>query len=212
MNRDRKGGRVRSGKRRDYSLGVCIQGISALYCSAWRYLLGNVGYIIFVFALFVASILFSFAFPEFFTHFNEILRSIVDETEGLSASGLIVYIFVNNFQSSLYGLLFGVVLGVFPIGAAVLNGTLLGYVLRLSWGVSGVSEFWRLLPHGIFELPAVFISLGLGLRLGTFVLSKEKMAFLAHNLYLSLLVFLLIVVPLLVIAAVIEGVLIALAV
>ena len=184
-------------------------GILALYTQAWRYLAESKAYVFSILALFVLSILFSFSFPELFTQFDEILREIIDETEGLSAFGLIVYIFANNFQSSLSGMLFGIAFGLFPIGATILNGTLLGYVLHLSWGVSGISDFWRLLPHGIFELPAVFISLGLGIRLGSFVFAKKKMASLAYYLYNSLLVFVLIVVPLLIVAAVIEGTLIA---
>ena len=36
------------------------------------------------------------------------------------------------------------------------------------------SDLFRLLPHGIFELPAIFISLGLGLRFGMFIFQKEK--------------------------------------
>ncbi len=183
-------------------------GILALYTQAWHYLVETRVYIFSIVALFIASILFAFSFPELFTQFDEILREIIDETEGLSAFGLIAYIFSNNFQSSLSVMLFGIAFGLFPIGATILNGTLLGYVLHLSWGVSGISDFWRLLPHGIFELPAVFISFGLGIRLGSFVFAKKKMASLAYHLYNSLLAFVLIVLPLLIIAAIIEGTLI----
>ncbi len=182
--------------------------ILALYRQAWHYLAETRVYIFSIVALFILSILLGFAFPELFTQFDEILREILDETEGLSAYGLIAYIFANNFQSSLSGMLFGIALGIFPIATTVLNGTLLGYVLHLSWGVSGIGEFWRLLPHGIFELPAVFISLGFGIRLGSFVFAKKKLASLAYHLYNSLLVFVLIVIPLLIVAAVIEGTLI----
>lgn len=181
-----------------------------LYRQAWRYLVGSAQYIGAVLALFACSILVGFAFSDYFTYFDEVLRGIIHETEGLSAFELIVYIFANNFQSSLSGMLFGVVLGLFPVGATMLNGVLLGYVLHLSWSISGIQEFWRLLPHGVFELPAVFISLGLGIRLGMFVFEQRKLRALAHHLYHCLLVFILIVVPLLIIAAVIEGMLIAL--
>lgn len=183
--------------------------ISGLYRSAWKYVRESKVYVLAIIALFFLSMMMGFAFPSLFALFDDVLAGIVDETEGLSASGLIVYIFANNFQSSLYGMLFGVLIGLFPIGATVLNGTLIGYVLRLSWNLTGASEFWRLLPHGIFELPAVFIALGLGIRLGGWVFAKEKVKMLAHHLYHSLLVFVLIIVPLLVLAAVIEGLLIA---
>jgi len=39
----------------------------------------------------------------------------------------------------------------------------------------GFLSLWRLLPHGIFELPAVFISLGMGLKIGMFIFQKKKL-------------------------------------
>ena len=75
---------------------------------------------------------------------------------------------------------------------------------------AGFFEMWRLLPHGIFELPAVFISLGLGIRLGTTLFNRnvkniDKEIF--RRLRNSFKVFIFIVLPLLVVAAIIEGVL-----
>ena len=64
---------------------------------------------------------------------------------------------------------------------------------------------WRIFPHGIFELPAVFISLGLGLKLGTFIFQRNKLKAFAEFFWNSLRVFLFIVLPLLIIAAIIEG-------
>lgn len=183
--------------------------IGSLYCAAGEYLHSSIPYILAVIGVFFASILFGFLFPSLFAQFDEILRGIIDETAGLSTGGLIWYIFANNLQSTLYGMLFGVAFGIFPLAATVLNGVLIGYVLNLSYAYSGLSDFWRLLPHGIFELPAVFISLGLGIRLGTFIFYRNKLSALKYNLRNSLLVFLLVILPLLIIAAIIEGFLIA---
>jgi len=44
----------------------------------------------------------------------------------------------------------------------------------LSVGIEGYGILWRLVPHGIFELPAVFISLGLGIKLGTFIFREYR--------------------------------------
>ena len=57
-------------------------------------------------------------------------------------------------------------------------------------------------------MPAVFISLGLGLKLGMFIFSKKPGLELRKRFFESLNVFLFIVVPLLIIAAIIEGILI----
>jgi stage II sporulation protein M len=73
----------------------------------------------------------------------------------------------------------------------------------------GILVLWRLLPHGIFELPALFLSAGLGLRLGTFIFRKNKLKSLKNYLFESLRVFLFIIFPFLLIAAIIEGILIS---
>jgi len=90
-----------------------------------------------------------------------------------------------------------------------LNGYLLGFVAMLSAKSQGIFILWRILPHGIFELPAIFISLGIGLRLGTYAFQKKKVSF-KNWIFSSLRVFILIVLPLLIVAAIIEGALIAL--
>jgi len=64
---------------------------------------------------------------------------------------------------------------------------------------------WKLFPHGIFELPAVFISLALGMKLGTFIFQKKKMNSFKDYLWNSFRIFIFVVIPLLVIAAFIEG-------
>ena len=63
----------------------------------------------------------------------------------------------------------------------------------------------RLLPHGIFEIPALILSLGLGLKLGFFIFTKNKKKYLKDNLINSLRVFVYIILPLLIIAAIIEA-------
>ena len=130
---------------------------------------------------------------------------VLEKTKGMSKWELIWYIFLNNLKTSLFGMLFGFVLGIFSILIGIVNGYVLGFIASKTAESEGTFILWRLLPHGIFELPAVFISLGLGMKLGTFIFRKDK--FLAFNNYLkkSLLVFILIVIPLLIIAAIIEG-------
>jgi stage II sporulation protein M len=119
------------------------------------------------------------------------------------------FIFFNNLKSSFFGMSFGILFGIFPILVTIFNGYLLGFVSAFSVAGGGVLSLWKLLPHGIFELPAIFLSLGLGLRLGTLVFQKNKQKFLKENILRSLKIFLLIVIPLLIIAAIIEASLVA---
>ena len=97
------------------------------------------------------------------------------------------------------------IFGIFPFFIAIYNGYVLGYVLKLVVGKIGFLEIWKLFPHGIFELPAVFISLGLGIKLGASLFAKNSDKEFLRRLKNSARVFFFIVLPLLVIAAVIEG-------
>lgn len=178
----------------------------------------SVGYIKdsrnFIYSIIIIFLSFSFigffvpAPPMLEARILEFIEELLRKTGGLSQLELIKFIFFNNIQSSFIGMLFGIILGIFPVIATVANGYLLGFVAEKTAEAGGISILWRIFPHGIFELPALFISLGLGLKLGTFILKKNKLKTLAIYLLKSIKAFFYIVVPLLIIAAIIEGVLI----
>lgn len=138
----------------------------------------------------------------------EFIQELLRKTEGMSQPELVSFIFFNNLQSSFMGMLFGIILGIFPVLTTLSNGYLLGFVAEKTVEEEGILTLWRIFPHGIFELPALFISLGLGLKLGTFIFKKNKLKTLNTYLLKSIKVFFFIVIPLLIIAAVIEGALI----
>lgn len=172
------------------------------------YLKESMIYFWIIVGLFLFSALIGFMFPENFVFFDELLKELAEKTKGLGHGELTWFIFQNNILSSFMGLVLGIFLGVFPLMGTLINGLLLGYVYAKASAVAGWGVIWMLVPHGIFELPAVFISLGLGLKLGMFIFTKNKKKELIERLVKSLKVFLLIVLPLLIIAAIIEGILI----
>ena len=138
----------------------------------------------------------------------EFIEELLRKTEGMSPVDLTSFIFFNNLQSSFFGMIFGVVFGIFPVITIVSNGYLLGFVSSSTAQSEGFLILWRLFPHGIFELPALIISMGLGLKIGTFIFQKKKIESLKNYLWNSLRVFLFVIIPLLFIAAIIEGILI----
>jgi len=178
------------------------------YVLCWKYLKESKSFVFAVIGIFVASAIFGVAFSDKLTILNQVLKQIIENTQGMNTLQLVVYIFFNNLKASLYAMLGGLFFGIYPILNALSNGTVIGYVLSLVYEKTGFSEFWRILPHGIFELPAVFISLGLGIRTGMFWFSTNKGKEFVYNSRMALKTFFLIVVPLLIIAAIIEGILI----
>ena len=164
-------------------------------------------YVYGVIYLFFISALVAFVFPSNFIFFNEMIKKLVGQIEGKGFVELIWFIFQNNISTSFLVLILGLGLGILPIFIALSNGAILGYVAALVSAENGLKSLLYILPHGIFELPAIFIALGLGIKLGFFVSAKKgKKAFEFKRRFLkSIKVFIGVVLPLLIIAAIIEG-------
>jgi len=176
---------------------------------ATKYIKESARYIYASIAIFVIFGVFGFIFRDNLTFLNKLLEELIAKTFGLNGFEMVFFILQNNLQSSLFAILLGSFLGIFPILSSITNGTLIGYVLGITYDISGSVLWWRLLPHGIFELPAIFISFGLGIKLGFSLFVRNRSREFKHRFYNSMNVLLMIVIPLLIIAAIIEGILIA---
>ena len=171
----------------------------------------NSGYIYLVSCLFLFFGLIGFLFPIFFKEeIVNIIKELVEKTEGLNAFELTRFIFINNTLSSFFAIILGIMFGIFSIFTIVVNGYIVGFVSSFAVAEEGVSVLWRLLPHGIFEIPAIMISVGLGLKLGLFLFISKNKTWKEYKKWIidSFRTFVFIVVPLLVIAGIIEGILI----
>jgi uncharacterized membrane protein SpoIIM required for sporulation len=216
-----------------------------------RHLSGIKSYVIFAFILFLFMAIVGFIFPVFFEkQILSIIDQLIMQTENLSGPSLVAFIFTNNLRSSLFGAVSGIFLAIGPLVILIINGYVLGFVAGKTVALTGFGVLWRLLPHGIFELPAVFISAGLGIHIGislvlnsinyyakkisnlsfyslvalslllfpiAFVIvlaltldNKELKGKFFGNVINSFRAFVFVVMPLLIIAAIIEGILITL--
>jgi len=183
------------------------------YKKSWDYIKESKNFIYIAIGIFLLFLLIGFLIPAPKILADELLkfiRDLLNQTEGLSQFELIQFIISNNVKTTFLSIFFGAIFGIFPIINTIINGYVLGFVFILTVNNSGVWELWRILPHGIFELPAVFISFGLGIKLGMFIFQKKKLEFFKDYFMNSLRVFLLIILPLLIIAGIIEGILISL--
>ena len=138
--------------------------------------------------------------PEAGERLLESFGEFVAGLAGRSAPELMLIIFLRNAVVALLSILAGVALGVFPLFSALTNGMLFGAVMMLLPG-----DVWRVIPHGIFELPAIFIAWGLGLWCGAWLFQRRRGALIKDRVRRSLRVFLGLVLPLLLVAAIIEG-------
>lgn len=90
---------------------------------------------------------------------------LLDENGSISLAAL----FGNNLQATLTATVMGFVPFVFlPVFSLALNGAVIGAVLALSGAMgmkTGQVVLLGLLPHGIFEIPAIMLGVAMGLYL-----------------------------------------------
>ena len=183
--------------------------IAREYSLSWKFILSCKNFIFLTFGIFIISAFLGYFFPNFFEkQILEFLKSLISDTENLSWIQMIIYLFQNNLMSAFLGMILGVFLGIFPLITSIVNGYLIGFVVNKSVTSEGFSILWRLFPHGIFELPALFLSLGIGIRLGMFLFSRKPLSNLRNDFSDALRVFIFVIFPLLLVAACIEGTLI----
>ncbi len=178
------------------------------YRKSWNYLAECkyfIFYVIVIFLLFVLIGYFVKAPDSLAEIIFKYLKDIELKTRGFSQIDWMGFIFLNNLISSFLVLILGFFFGIYSIIGAIANGYMVGFVAHFAVSQQGIGSLWKLFPHGIFELPTIFISLGMGLKLGTFLFQKNKLKSLRYFLVNSLWIFFLIVIPLLIVAAVIEG-------
>lgn len=94
-------------------------------------------------------------------------------------------IFSNNVLSALMMMALGTFLAIIPTIGLLANGVLLGFIIS-KYTAIGVSPWLifsaGILPHGIFELPAILFAAGFGLRLGMLSLRSVVVLIQPHKL------------------------------
>ena len=136
------------------------------------------------------------------------LTGFVKLFRGLPKLHLVGAIFLNNALKSLIVILLGAFFGLLPIVFLVVNGAAIGIAVIVSSHVRGVwQSILVLLPHGLLELPAVLLATSIGLMLGGHLVQRifgRTATTLGHELGHALMFFLTVIVPILIVAAVVE--------
>ncbi len=141
---------------------------------------------------------------ELMGQFEESYGWIADE----SPTMIMLFIFANNTINSFIAMLLGTFFGIWPVIFILINGFFIGVVVfSLLQEYSILVVLSGLLPHGIIELPMIFISASIGLRLGVLAFQKiftiKEIRF-KYEMFSAIRFFVTVIVPLLFIAAIIE--------
>lgn len=125
-----------------------------------------------------------------------------------SGGGVFLFILANNLIATSLTMLLGVVFGILPIFAVGFNGFLLGALGREGIRVVGYAQTAiHILPHGVFEIPALLLAAAYGLWIGMASLQRVRGRGgleIRYQLGYAIRRYAAVVVPLLVIAAAIE--------
>ena len=175
-------------------------GLKRYYGEVWGYVVAVRVFIAFAVAVFLLAAIVAAAHPQIGTSLVAMFRQFARGLHGESAPALMLAIFIKNASTSAISIVLGAILGLVPLLSALGNGVLLGVVAQQHF-----SALWRIIPHGIFELPAVFIAWGFGIWIALWPLQSHPFRALAERLRRAAHVFFAIIVPLLIVAAVIEG-------
>ena len=168
-------------------------------------------YILIAVGIFFITAIIGFIFPIFFREeISNLILEMIKMLEGKTGLEIMVMIFFNNMKASFLAMALGIGLGIFPIIAGIVNGYILGFVSREVVSSEGILVMWQLLPHGVFEIPAILLSIGIGIKIGGGFFAKDFKKITKRNLQEGFRFFCFVIFPLLLIAGIIEGLLIVL--
>ncbi|MCL7411521.1 MAG: stage II sporulation protein M [Methanosarcinaceae archaeon] len=149
----------------------------------------------------------SSANPEFALQSLEEVSKLFDIIKNFTPFEIMLFIFFNNAIKSLIILMLGIGFGILPLLFIAYNGYIIGLVVYTISRENGFTYILSaILPHGIIELPMVFISAAIGLKIGyeMFRSIKGQTADIRSEFSRGVRFFFYRIMPLLFVAAVVE--------
>jgi stage II sporulation protein M len=122
---------------------------------------------------------------------TKVLEDFANFINSLPAWAMFGFILLKNVSAVLFGFIMSPLFLVVPVISLVLNGSLIGMVAGTVIAEQSIGYLLAgLLPHGIFELPALFIgeaaALSSGLAVIQMVISSSKRELLTSKLKFNL--------------------------
>jgi stage II sporulation protein M len=148
-------------------------------------------------------------YPGLADHFEDSVANFIRTFRGLPRLQLAGAIFLNNASKTLLAITLGTLFGVVPGIFLLTNGVALGVVFTLAAQSKGLwLSLLSILPHGVIELPGVFLGTSIGLLAGSHAvktLRRRTDAALIFELKRGIRFFCTVIVPLLLVAAFVEA-------
>lgn len=149
-----------------------------MWKNIWITLTDNKKYIVNSTVIFTISIIIGYIFinkdnPFIMSSLETFIKMAEEIKANDSTLFSIVTIFKNNLLVAIFMIFLGIFFGILPIMLLVFNGLLIGFLIKIIIVDSGQTIGYILvgiIPHGIFELPAIIISAAFGIRLGVSII------------------------------------------
>ncbi len=168
-----------------------VNFFSENYRLSWSFLKKIKWFIFFCLFLFAILSVSGYYFPSLFQEqITKIIEQLIKQTEGLNSFEMVLFILGNNIRSSFFSFIFGIGFIIVPLSTIIVNGFILGFAANKAVSSEGFIILWKLFPNGIFEIPAVMISVALGIRIGTFFIFIKNKTKGISVFFISLFIFL----------------------
>ncbi len=168
-------------------------------------------YMLTVVAVFTVFAIFGYVIaatsPSFTDQTISGFKDEVGPLKQISALQLMLSIFENNVIKCFLVVVLGLALGIAPLLFMMANGIVIGIVVGATLTKTGLLYVLvGIVPHGIIEMPMVFLSAAIGLKLGFDVIRAlvQRKVHLWRDVREGLLIFIFWVAPLLLLAAFME--------
>lgn len=155
----------------------------------------------------VAGFYFTLYFPEETRQYLQELETFFDSISQQTDWETFLAIFQNNAEAMLTVIGFGIFAGIFSVTFLITNGFMTGVIASLFSAENSLLIFIAgILPHGIIELPCMFFAAAIGFKIGKTAIKRlvGKKVSLTKELADGLKFAILIILPLLLVAAFIE--------
>ena len=198
-------GRMHLGTPKDNKFNSDAKLLNRQYATALSTLYQARYGILIALLVYAGSCLGGWLYADALGFFQQAAGGLAGKFAGKGGADFIFSLFLHNLVATYIVMCLVTLWGLMPMVTAIANGLLLGWIVVTATGPSIYDAAAMLVPHGIFEWPAMMIAWGVGLWRGTGYRFNAIPGTYFQRWKRSNQVFFLIVLPLLLVAAIVEG-------
>ena len=179
--------------------------MKTLYSDALKTISEARNCILIAMAMYLCAIFLGWVYADDLSFLEEQVKKLAAQFAGKNAITFIFKIFLHNLIATYVAMCFVILFGAVPTIIALFNGLILGWIIATAQTRTQANIWMMIIPHGIFEWPAMIIAWGIGLWRGWGYRFSDGSGTWKERWEAAHKVFFTIVLPLLFIAAIIEG-------